>query len=458
MGMLIRMLSNYLNIGLMIFAVSIFCTFVGYYVVYKKILKGKCDLSLQKILLIVLAVIYVCAVVGVVFFIREEGIVSKVELNLFSEYKEAISTFNMNNWGYLILNIALFVPLGIILPLLFDKFKSIWKTSIVALIVTLIIETAQLITQRGIFSADDIFNNILGALIGCGFILFVITIRKKTQYKVIKLVAYLAPLAATVLVFSIIFISYNMQEFGNLQSYHSVAYIESIMNKSLTDITKINSTRGSAEVYGTKVGTHKDADELAEKIFGLNHETISDKYVYSKSTFYRSNKGNSLNIIYLGLIYAYSTLSEDTIMTLDESFVRNSLNKFGIDIIDGMEYSSNSYGEYIFKANMLSAGNSLYNGEVICTFDKDKAIEKLINSMMYFTPVKSHEIISSQEAFDLAKKEYYFFDYNGETFEAEAFSIEYYSLDTKGFLQPFYVFYDYKDENILTIVIPALVK
>lgn len=349
--------------------------------------------------------------------------------------------------------------MGIILPLLSDKFKSIWKTTLLAIVATLAIEIIQLITKRGIFSIDDIFNNTLGAVIGYGIVLSFLTIISKTQNKAIKIGKYLAPLCFTLIAFAFIFISYNLQEFGNMQKSVGSASADIIGNKLLSDMTQINGARSSAQVYSAKIANHEEADELANKIFASNGETYSDKYVYSESTLYKSNKGSSLNIIYKGLIYFYSTSSENDINSaLDESFVRQSLNKFGVVITEDMEYSRNSYGEYMLKADMLSVGDYVYNGVLTCAFSNDGTIQQVDNQMMELTSVKSCEIISSEEAFELAKKEYSTFDEYDEIFEAKAFSIEYNSLDTKGFLQPMYVFYDYKDEYILTITIPALVK
>jgi len=68
----------------------------------------------------------------------------------------------------IILNIVCFIPVGLLVGLLFEKHR--WaKAWLVGLLVSLTIESSQLIWHRGVFDVNDLFNNALGALIG-GFI------------------------------------------------------------------------------------------------------------------------------------------------------------------------------------------------------------------------------------------------------------------------------------------------
>ena len=68
----------------------------------------------------------------------------------------------------IILNIVCFIPVGLLVRLLFEKHR--WAKALLAgLLVSLTIELSQLIWHRGVFDVNDLFNNALGALIG-GFI------------------------------------------------------------------------------------------------------------------------------------------------------------------------------------------------------------------------------------------------------------------------------------------------
>lgn len=63
------------------------------------------------------------------------------------------------------LNILLFIPLGVFLPLLWDKYRNIKPTFIVGLCVTCIIEITQIFTLRST-DINDIITNTAGTLIG----------------------------------------------------------------------------------------------------------------------------------------------------------------------------------------------------------------------------------------------------------------------------------------------------
>lgn len=63
------------------------------------------------------------------------------------------------------LNILLFIPLGVFLPVLWDKYRNIKTTLIVGLFVTCIIEVMQIFTLRTT-DINDIITNTVGTLFG----------------------------------------------------------------------------------------------------------------------------------------------------------------------------------------------------------------------------------------------------------------------------------------------------
>ena len=75
----------------------------------------------------------------------------------------------MNTLG----NIALFLPLGILLPLLSNRFRSLSRVLLVALCLSLSIETTQFVLRfvgnpRAV-DIDDVILNTLGACLGFAF-------------------------------------------------------------------------------------------------------------------------------------------------------------------------------------------------------------------------------------------------------------------------------------------------
>ncbi len=70
--------------------------------------------------------------------------------------------------GNLLGNIIMFVPLGILLPMVSDKARMWYRTALVGLMLSIAIEFTQLFTSRGFFEIDDMILNTLGTVIGYG--------------------------------------------------------------------------------------------------------------------------------------------------------------------------------------------------------------------------------------------------------------------------------------------------
>ncbi|SFL53823.1 Glycopeptide antibiotics resistance protein [Gracilibacillus orientalis] len=78
----------------------------------------------------------------------------------FNSYKQ--DTWFYNTFG----NILLFVPMGMLLPLLSTKLTRWFLTTVIIVLFSFTIETMQLITQLGVFDVDDILLNTLGGYFG----------------------------------------------------------------------------------------------------------------------------------------------------------------------------------------------------------------------------------------------------------------------------------------------------
>lgn len=80
-------------------------------------------------------------------------------------------------------NIALFLPCGIFLPLLFGKMRHFQNLLFTSFLISLSFEFVQLITVLGTFDVDDIILNVFGTAIGYTLykLLAASLSRKKTQ-------------------------------------------------------------------------------------------------------------------------------------------------------------------------------------------------------------------------------------------------------------------------------------
>ncbi len=63
-------------------------------------------------------------------------------------------------------NIAMFVPLGIFLPVLWKELRRVWIALPVAVLTVVLVEVCQLFTLRGRLDVDDLLLNTLGVVFG----------------------------------------------------------------------------------------------------------------------------------------------------------------------------------------------------------------------------------------------------------------------------------------------------
>ncbi|MBE1554333.1 VanZ family protein [Sporosarcina limicola] len=93
--------------------------------------------------------------------------VNIVPFRVFQDNYYAITELNF--WQPFIINflgnICIFIPIGFMLPLLWNKFNRFWKVSLIGLSISLFIEITQL-TQARSSDIDDLWLNTLGSMIG----------------------------------------------------------------------------------------------------------------------------------------------------------------------------------------------------------------------------------------------------------------------------------------------------
>ena len=240
--------------------------FLGYFIVYKKLFGGKKSLPKKQLLLVGLFISYVIMVIGVTFLNRGPNYQGGMDLSFFTSYREAWYSFSVRHWQFVYLNIFMFVPFGILFPLLHSRFqKAVWTIGTAALF-TLSIETFQLITGYGIFEVDDLFNNLLGAIIGYGIIMGFITVKEKG---IKRSFLYFSPLLLVVILSGSMFAYYYLKEFGNLSI---VPIHRTDMTQATTTIdVQLNDNRITVPVYKAPSYTKAAADEFVLDFFKRIH-------------------------------------------------------------------------------------------------------------------------------------------------------------------------------------------
>lgn len=116
-----------------------------------------------RIVLTILFALYLAAVLSMVGF---PNILSlQVDLNAnwipFADARTGVGSWLM---GFC-LNVILTIPLGLLLPLLWEMFAPLWRTVLFGACFSLLVEVAQIFTFR-CTDVDDLIANTLGAVVG----------------------------------------------------------------------------------------------------------------------------------------------------------------------------------------------------------------------------------------------------------------------------------------------------
>lgn len=63
-------------------------------------------------------------------------------------------------------NVIMFIPLGLFLPAIWEKFRRLWKTLLMTALIITVVELLQLVTLVGSCDIDDLILNLIGAALG----------------------------------------------------------------------------------------------------------------------------------------------------------------------------------------------------------------------------------------------------------------------------------------------------
>lgn len=101
-----------------------------------------------------------------------EKIISGKGVNLIPfAYDGSLGVFLIRHTrGELMANTVAFIPMGILLPAVFESLRKTWKFIIAALLIPCFFELVQLITNMGICDVHDLILNFAGSAVG--FIFF----------------------------------------------------------------------------------------------------------------------------------------------------------------------------------------------------------------------------------------------------------------------------------------------
>ena len=149
-------------------------------IAYMLYIRGK--IRLVTLLSLPILAFYLSFVATITIISRQATFNPQYKLMLFWSY-QAIASGEVDLTSQVLWNIVLFIPIGILLMLVLTcKYK--WIIALVCgVILSSIIEVIQLITHRGLFEFDDIVHNSLGAMIGIGVYVVVLSLVKRLKRK-----------------------------------------------------------------------------------------------------------------------------------------------------------------------------------------------------------------------------------------------------------------------------------
>lgn len=469
---LINLASWYLKKGIVVALFMVLCFFIGYFVVYRKLLKGQKKILWQRFVWWGIFICYLCVVLGATLFSRENYFGGRIK-PLFYSYKDAWFNFSDSAWRNIILNFCMFIPLGLWLPLGIKGFRRFWKVSLAGFGFSLLIEGIQLFFRRGIFECDDIMGNTVGTMIGYGLFaigFFLMNRKERKNHGAVSVALLQMPLILTAAAFAIIFWKYDRQELGNNPYQYIEAYDRAKIH--VTGKDSFPAEESSLEVYEADILTVGAAREKGERIFEAlgtaADESRTDVYdetivMYSKAGGYSlwiNYLGGTLEFISFDVLYPEDHVMPEPAAGADEAEIRSALRTVGFEVPEEADFKELGSGIYQFDAAMAETDEGTVNGTFTCKYyGAEKGIGEISDHLITCRPYKTYAAISEQEAYNkMVNGECIFWIYgDNKDLEIQVASCSLaYALDSKGYYQPNYQFQCTVNGEEYQIMIPAI--
>ena len=432
---------------------------------------GERKFPLVKALLLIALVGY-SVIVLYATILRFSGGYREVNFHLFRAWREAWNSFSPKNWANVLLNVAMFVPLGFLLPAIWKPFRKWYLGIFAGLGVSAVIELIQLATNRGICDVDDLLANAFGAVIGYFLIMAVLSVfgdkGKRTRYTLLYGLLFL------VSIFGIlgIFVIYELQPYGNLPM--AATYTNDTSNVHWKVEYSSPVVPASLPVYRTQSRSISDCDAFAEKfltIIDTEYTTIS---YYEEAAYYMDQSGGDngahfLLVYYLDQSFDYTYrpsgrfgMQEPEWGDADRETLAGLLERFPVMLPEYAQFATEGEGWYSFAVDRHVDGAMMIDGTLRCRYASDGTLREIENHMLSYVYEDTVEVISPEEAVSRLQKGEFndegYFEYQAPG-EVSILSCEVtYEIDTKGFYQPVYAFELKSDDGRYEsrIIVPAM--
>lgn len=283
--------------------------------------------------------------------LRYSAGVASTNFHLFRVWRDAWNACSLQNWLYALLNVAMFVPLGVLLPLLHPRMKKWYRTMAAGFLCSLAVELAQLLLRRGIWDVDDLFCNTLGCLLGWCAVMVVLTARSGFKTWVRYLICPLLFLGTLGGLYGY----YQLKPYGNLPQAPSftvnTADVVWTLGCTLDDST------ATAPIYKTETFDKASADAFAAEFAKNAGIAFPDAYYYDSTVMYADHAtGDFLYVRYFDRTYEYSVGNTDwdaadAEVTADA--LREMLARYGVTVPEGAKFSRDGDGKHTFTASIF---------------------------------------------------------------------------------------------------------
>ena len=416
------------------------------YFVFKKKHKGEKKFPWGKIILYLLLVGYLFIVVSATILRKAGSFRREYNLHLFRAWLEAWNNFSVKNWANILLNVAMFAPLGVLLPLLFKKCRKWYVTIPIGFGTSLAIELIQLAISRGICDVDDLFANTLGAVIGFFCVMAIVSLFNEKGKKLKPCLLCSGITLIPIVAICSIFISYHVQEYGNLPN--APAYTNNTKGVSWRLDCQLPSVEDTIAAYRTQTRSISQCDTFAKELAETAGLTVDLTSYYQEFAYYNLMPSGILLVNYYDGSYEFRSGGhwEKTKWTeADRQTIEKALEVYPADIPADAVFCYEGDGWHNFTVHHHIDGALMYDGTLRARYADSGKVEEVENLLCAYSYYKDVEIISPEAAYSRLKAGKFNDGGYFESAHPTAVSVNRcvldYQVDTKGFYQPVYIFY-----------------
>lgn len=425
---------------------------IGYFI-YRKFYQRKYPIRFSKFVFITLLICWFIVVLGITTLSRGARYTGQINFDLFTSYINAWNAWSLTEFQLIIFNMLMFVPLGVLLPLIHLKNKSFWRVFVISIAFTACIEMSQLITGKGIFELDDLLHNTIGSLAGYFIVMVFILWNEQRKLTFIPIVKAISIPLVFIALFGVANGVYNAQEFGNLPFKPAQKQnMEHIKMELETELS--NKSLNACVYYNKDVNDVKKGNLIAQSIakqFNLQQQggmrIDGDNRIFT----FQDDEGNAYYLTYFMSNGSWSVSLDninDAPLKVDikqqKQLLENWLKNEGLlpnNAIYQQQDERTIRWDLAEPENLQSICEDFSKGLVIVSLF-NQPVPDILFDISDNKMVAKKQLISQQQAYNLLVKGE-FSTYNplqkGDTLTIKNVRLTY-TYDTKGYYQPVYVF------------------